>query len=63
MGTIIIYLVTLTLEFDRFLKKPLTLPITFLKTVSARALVDHMNILRDKALRWIPTILPYDLDV
>ena len=49
MGINIFYPVTLTLEFYIFLN--------YFWTVSDRALIFHMNILWNKALSWVPTIL------
>ena len=52
MGTIIFYPVTLTLEFDPFFEI-FNLAYNF-RTVSARALIFHMNIPCDKTFPWVP---------
>ena len=56
MGSIIFYPVTLTLEFDPFFET-FNLANDF-STVSARALIFHMNIPCDKTIPWVPLFLP-----
>ena len=59
MGSIIFYPVTLTLEFD-LLFKNFNLANIFW-TVSARALIFHMNIPCDKTFPWMPLLLTVTL--